>query len=321
MAESQANSESRNGAAQGNEEQDDYMGDLSQFLPSEALNPPKSSSKKITNKKDTSVNSSKSQLKTLSWQERRKLERERKQQQEDEETLAKVEAPIPQSNIGFKLLKQMGYTPGSALGKQGLGRAEPVGIEIRRSRAGIGLENPHKEKRKKEEIMIDRKKRKEQALMEEFGSRQKSRWQSRRVVDLQDVLMKLRDEFNYCLFCGCKVRMPFWPTALEPMKMTTKLKVPDLDRGHYRICSFCEASVLLAVNAYCNEGGQAHIWWMIEPQVVPTGAQQYPFGASSLCQCKGIVSAWSGFSLQFSLELSLSPSRGTKCPVSIWEDM
>lgn len=23
--------------------------------------------------------------------------------------------------------------------------------------------------------------------------------------DLHDVLMKLRDEFNYCLFCGCKV--------------------------------------------------------------------------------------------------------------------
>lgn len=136
----------------------------------------------VSNKKDPSVNASKSQLKTLSWQERRKLERERKQQEEDEKTLAKVEAPIPQSNIGFKLLKQMGYTPGSSLGKQGSGRAEPVGIEIRRSRAGIGLDDPHKEKKKREEFMTVRKRRNEQALMEEFGSRQKSRWQSRRVV-------------------------------------------------------------------------------------------------------------------------------------------
>ncbi|XP_027366922.1 G patch domain-containing protein 11 isoform X1 [Abrus precatorius] len=199
----------------------------------------------ISNKKDSSVNSSKNQLKTLSWQERRKLERERKQQEEDEQTLAKVEAPIPQSNIGFKLLKQMGYTPGSALGKQGSGRAEPVRLEIRRSRAGVGLDDPHKEKRKKEEIMMDRKRRKEEDLMKEFGSRQKSQWQSRRVIinynkakaaldqlenreiiepqkneddpedekeeeeeiteeDLHDVLMKLRDEFNYCLFCGCQ---------------------------------------------------------------------------------------------------------------------
>jgi len=136
----------------------------------------------ISDKKDPSINSSKSQLKALNWQERRKIERERKQIQEDEQTLAKVEAPIPQSNIGFKLLKQMGYTPGSALGKQGSGRAEPVGIEIRRSRAGIGLEDPHKEKKKREEITIDRKRKNEQTLMEEFGSRQKSRWQSRRVI-------------------------------------------------------------------------------------------------------------------------------------------
>ncbi|XP_027366923.1 G patch domain-containing protein 11 isoform X2 [Abrus precatorius] len=242
MDESPAKRENQNGG-QGNEEEDDYMGDLSQFLPSE---PPKlSSSKKISNKKDSSVNSSKNQLKTLSWQERRKLERERKQQEEDEQTLAKVEAPIPQSNIGFKLLKQMGYTPGSALGKQGSGRAEPVRLEIRRSRAGVGLDDPHKEKRKKEEIMMDRKRRKEEDLMKEFGSRQKSQWQSRRVIinynkakaaldqlenreiiepqkneddpedekeeeeeiteeDLHDVLMKLRDEFNYCLFCGCQ---------------------------------------------------------------------------------------------------------------------
>ena len=44
----------------------------------------------ISSKKDPSVNSSKNWLKTLNWQERRKLERERKQQEEDEQTLAKL---------------------------------------------------------------------------------------------------------------------------------------------------------------------------------------------------------------------------------------
>ncbi|XP_016163669.1 G patch domain-containing protein 11 [Arachis ipaensis] len=244
MAESTASTQSSSNNNHRTEEQDDdYMGDLSRFLPSETL--PKPSSKKISGKKDPPISSSKNKLKTLSWQERRKLERERKQKEEDEQTLAKVEAPIPQSNIGFKLLKQMGYTPGAALGKEGLGRAEPVGIEIRRSRAGIGLDDPHKEKRKKEEIIAERKRRKEEDLMQDFGLRQKSRWQSKRVVanfhkakvaldqlenreiiepekneddeekedeeeeeiteeDLQEVLMKLRDDHNYCLFCGCK---------------------------------------------------------------------------------------------------------------------
>lgn len=76
----------------------------------------------------------------------------------------------------------MGYTPGGSLGKEGLGWAEPVGIEIRRSRAGIGLEDPLKEKRKMEEIMVESKRRKVEALMEDFGSRQKSQWRNRKFV-------------------------------------------------------------------------------------------------------------------------------------------
>ncbi|XP_065854910.1 uncharacterized protein [Euphorbia lathyris] len=225
---------------------EDYMGDLSIFLPSETSNPSKSSAaKKISSNIASAVQSSKKKSKSISWQEQRRLERERKQQEEDEQTLTNIEAPIPQSNIGFKLLKQMGYTPGAALGKEGSGRAEPVGIQIRRSRVGIGREDPHKEKRKREELEAEINRRNEAALMEDFGSRKKSQWRSKRVVvnfrkakaaldqlenrevveteksdeeegeqeeeeeeeviseeDLQEILMKLRDEHRYCLFCG-----------------------------------------------------------------------------------------------------------------------
>lgn len=136
----------------------------------------------MSNNKTLAVPSSKKKPKTLNWQEQRKFEREQKQREEDEQTLANIEAPIPQSNIGFRLLKQMGYTPGAAIGKEGSGRAEPVGLEIRRSRAGIGREDPHKEKRKKEEIRADTKRKHEETLMEEFGSRQKSQWRSKKIV-------------------------------------------------------------------------------------------------------------------------------------------
>lgn len=47
MAES-ANTQSSNGARGDEEQEEDYMGDLTQFLPSEAIDPPKSSSKKVT---------------------------------------------------------------------------------------------------------------------------------------------------------------------------------------------------------------------------------------------------------------------------------
>lgn len=228
------------------EGEEDYMGDFSQFLPPEPSNTSKFTLKKIPNSNPLSSQPSKKKSKTLDWQEQRKIERERKQLEEDQQTLAKIDAPIPQSNIGFKLLKQMGYTPGSALGKEGSGRVEPVGLDIRRSRAGIGREDPLKEKRKREKIEFERKKKNEEALMAEFGSWQKSQWRSRRVVvnykkakaavdqlenkefvvpkkheeeeeggqdeeeeeeevteeDLQDIVMKLRDEYQYCPFCG-----------------------------------------------------------------------------------------------------------------------
>ncbi|PWA60212.1 D111/G-patch domain-containing protein [Artemisia annua] len=117
------------------------------------------------------------------------------------------------------MLKQMGYTPGSGLG--GSGRVEPVGVEIRRSRAGIGREDPVKEKLRKEEELAWENRRREEELMVDFGCRVKERWRNKRVVvnfhkakgvldqlenkeDLHEILMKLRDDFRYCLFCGCQ---------------------------------------------------------------------------------------------------------------------
>lgn len=127
-------------------------------------------------------NTSSKKSKAQNWQEQRKLKRERRQIEEDIQTLENLGSAIPQSNIGFKLLKQMGYTPGSALGKEGSGRAEPVALEIRRGRAGIGKEHPKVEKMRKEKENDERKRRKEKELMEDFGSRQKERWKERRIV-------------------------------------------------------------------------------------------------------------------------------------------
>ncbi|KAL5707895.1 hypothetical protein ACHQM5_018747 [Ranunculus cassubicifolius] len=225
------------------EEEDDYMADLSLFLPPEQL--------KKTTKIETLTHEQppKKKFKTLNWQEQRKIDRERKQREEDEKTLVNMETSIPQSNIGFKMLKQMGYKPGSALGKDGSGREEPVGLgEIRRGRLGIGKEDPVKEKERKEMEIAERRRKEGEKLLVEFGSRKKSEWRVRRVYvnfhkakgvlavleneevvevekkgdesaeqeeeeeeeeeiteeDLRDVLMKLRNEHRYCFFCGCQ---------------------------------------------------------------------------------------------------------------------
>ncbi|XP_073277428.1 uncharacterized protein [Primulina huaijiensis] len=218
-------------------EEDDYMGDVSQFLPPEI---PKSSSKQ-----GLSLNSSNKKLEGPNWQEQRKLKRGRKQIDEDQQTMENLTSAIPESNIGFKLLKQMGYTPGSALGKEGCGRTEPVGLELRRGRAGIGREDPKVEKMKREKQIAETRKRKVEELIVDFGSRQKERWKGRRIIvnyrkaedalaqlenrdveiekkgdddgeneeeeeediteeDLTNILVKLRNKFRYCLFCGCQ---------------------------------------------------------------------------------------------------------------------
>ncbi|XP_073149919.1 uncharacterized protein [Henckelia pumila] len=219
------------------EEEDDYMGDVSQFLPPEISN--------SSSNQGCSLNSSNKKWKGQNWQEQRKPKRGRTQIDEDRQTMENLASAIPESNIGYKLLKQMGYTPGSALGKEGSGRAEPVGLEIRRGRAGIGKEDPKVEKMKREKQIAETRKRKEEELIVDFGSRQKERWKGRRIIvnyrkaedalaqlenrdvevekkgdedgeneeeeeediteeDLTNVLLKLRNEFHYCLFCGCQ---------------------------------------------------------------------------------------------------------------------
>ncbi|KAL3324659.1 hypothetical protein AABB24_038662 [Solanum stoloniferum] len=225
-------------------EEDDYMGDLSHFLPPGASSlPSKPSSKTASNKPEVATK----KRKVLNWQERKKLKREQKQIEEDQKTLVNLESAIPESNRGFKMLKQMGYTPGSALGKEGSGRSEPVGLEIRRGRAGIGKEDDKVQKMRKEMEKANRDRRREEELMENFGSHLKERWKDKRIVsnfhkadavlaqlenrevvmekkeeedvgkdeeeeeeepiteeDLLNTLMKLRDEYHYCLFCGCQ---------------------------------------------------------------------------------------------------------------------
>lgn len=104
-------------------------------------------------------------------------------------TKSNMETQIPSSNLGFKMLKMMGYSPGSALGKEGKGVVDPVGLDIRRSRAGIGRESEtelrarrEKELEGKWKDMEERKRRRVDGLLEEFGTRQKAQWRGRRVL-------------------------------------------------------------------------------------------------------------------------------------------
>uniref|UniRef100_A0A0E0IEA4 DUF4187 domain-containing protein n=1 Tax=Oryza nivara TaxID=4536 RepID=A0A0E0IEA4_ORYNI len=236
---------------------DDYMGDLSHFLPPPT---PSSPSRSLGRRRQPPAQQAQGQGKrakgVVPWQERRRRDRERKQREEDERTMAGLAEAIPETNVGFRLLKRMGYDPAAGGGAG----AEPVGIEIRRSRAGLGAEpavsvappQPSAE-------VAEGERRRVEEMAVELRARQSTQWRSRRVVwdyrkaeaalaqlenreaappppegeekaeeeeeeviteeDLQNILAKLRDEHYYCLYCGCKQK--HWQmNVLGQMKMT-----------------------------------------------------------------------------------------------------
>lgn len=51
--------------------------------------------------------------------------------------------PIPQTNIGHRLLMQQGWSPGTALGTNGEGRLDPLNPENSVDRAGLGMPQQH----------------------------------------------------------------------------------------------------------------------------------------------------------------------------------
>ncbi|WVZ92243.1 hypothetical protein U9M48_038324 [Paspalum notatum var. saurae] len=230
---------------------EDYMGDLSHFLP---LSPPSSPSSSLGRRKQPPTQAQApaqgraKRGKGVPWQERRRQERERKQREEDARTMSGLAEAIPESNVGFRMLKQMGYDP-----KSRAAAAEPVGIEIRRSRAGLGAEpvvDPAPAHVEKPREAVERERRLQDEMAVELRARKSTQWKGRRVVwdyrkaetalaqlenreveppapegeekeegaeeeeeviteeDLHNILSKLRDQYQYCLYCGCKYESP-----------------------------------------------------------------------------------------------------------------
>ncbi|KAG2579854.1 hypothetical protein PVAP13_6NG315300 [Panicum virgatum] len=193
---------------------EDYMGDLSHFLPPSPSSSTPSS--KLGHRKQPPAQAQ-SQARA-----KRGKGRERKQREEDARTMAGLAEAIPESNVGFRMLKQMGYDPGAR------GAAEPVGIEVRRSRAGLGAEPavapapapaPTEKTREARGRRVVWDFRKAEAALAQLENREveppapegedkdKEADEEEEVIteeDLQNILSKLRDQYQYFLYCGCK---------------------------------------------------------------------------------------------------------------------
>lgn len=56
-----------------------------------------------------------------------------------------LQTSLDASNKGFAMLQKMGYKQGQSLGKANEGRVEPVPIEVKEGRGGLGRETVLKE--------------------------------------------------------------------------------------------------------------------------------------------------------------------------------
>ncbi|KAI5611804.1 G patch domain-containing protein 11, partial [Silurus asotus] len=100
-----------------------------------------------------------------------------KEQERSRRDLA-LQSSLSSENKGFALLQKMGYTAGKGLGKEGTGRVEPIPLNVKTGRGGIGLEELKKRKAEenlekyRKKILV--KQRMEKSSLEDFRERKRT---------------------------------------------------------------------------------------------------------------------------------------------------
>ncbi|KAL8585400.1 hypothetical protein ACOMHN_063178 [Nucella lapillus] len=133
----------------------------------------------------------------------KEIEREKKQKEANEKNKVKPKRVLEQekrteglstaistNNKGFSLLQKMGYKPGMSLGKKGTGRVEPVPIQLKTDRGGLGKEAESKRKAAEMQAMRStmavKRQRVERKQKESFVQQMSSQFASKTVgKDLQ----------------------------------------------------------------------------------------------------------------------------------------
>ncbi|KAG1084446.1 hypothetical protein G6F42_021780 [Rhizopus arrhizus] len=104
-----------------------------------------------------------------SYSERRKRQLREQQQKayikprhilEQEERERGLQTSVDNDNKGMKMLMKMGFKKGNALGKKGTeGIMEPIKVDLKTGRQGIGMESELRKREREEEEEMERKKK------------------------------------------------------------------------------------------------------------------------------------------------------------------
>ncbi|KAK2824098.1 hypothetical protein Q5P01_021273 [Channa striata] len=106
-------------------------------------------------------------------------------EQEKESRESALQSSISNENKGFALLQKMGYKAGQGLGKQGAGRVDPIPLNIKTDRGGIGMEEMKKRKAEEElenyRQKVHAKQQNETKSLQDFRSRVRTEREERKI--------------------------------------------------------------------------------------------------------------------------------------------
>lgn len=111
-----------------------------------------------------------------------------------------LSAAITSSNKGFEMLMKMGYKPGQGIGKTESGIVEPIGVEVKANRHGLGKATKEKRKAQSQKPAADKL---NEANLQDFRSRAALKkaeqlintdlWKSQKVCEQLDMQLDIQE--------------------------------------------------------------------------------------------------------------------------------
>jgi len=87
-----------------------------------------------------------------------------------------LQTSLTSNNKGFAMLQKMGYKPGMGIGKQEKGRVEPISIEVKAGRSGLGVDSENKRKIKQLDLWRAKRKKESETRATSFQSRMSDKY-------------------------------------------------------------------------------------------------------------------------------------------------
>ncbi|XP_044229488.1 G patch domain-containing protein 11 [Thunnus albacares] len=180
-------------------------------------------------------------------------------EQEKDSREAALQSSISNENKGFALLQKMGYKAGQGLGKQGAGRVDPIPLNIKTDRGGIGMEEVKKRKAEEElehyRQKVRAKQQNETKSLEDFRSRVRTEREERKIEG------DLRRSQRACeqLDSQKGITVPredwYWPKAEADDEEEEEVKEEEEEEEIVELTSFDKLQILTSylrgVHFYC----------------------------------------------------------------------